>query len=108
MEEASERISLWQRTWDEAYKQFNTTQALTFNISGWVNSYTYRPYAEEEMREWVHASVERILARPGWEDTPAIRSRRVAVFKEDLFGSPGPRLAQGLEQLAALLQTPKV
>jgi iron complex transport system substrate-binding protein len=48
-------------------------------------------------------SVERILARPGWQDTPAIRQRRVAVFKEDLFGRPGPRLAQGLEQLAALL-----
>ncbi|MDQ6674770.1 MAG: cobalamin-binding protein [Chloroflexota bacterium] len=48
-------------------------------------------------------SLERILARPGWQDTPAIRQRRVAVFKEDLFGRPGPRLAQGLEQLAALL-----
>ena len=48
-------------------------------------------------------SVERILGRPGWEDTPAVRQRRVAVFKEDLFGRPGPRLAQGLEQLAALL-----
>jgi iron complex transport system substrate-binding protein len=48
-------------------------------------------------------SVERILARPGWQDTPAIRERRVAVFREDLFGRPGPRLAQGLERLANLL-----
>jgi iron complex transport system substrate-binding protein len=48
-------------------------------------------------------TVERILTRPGWQDTPAIRKGRVAVFKEDLFGRPGPRLAQGLEQLAALL-----
>ena len=48
-------------------------------------------------------TVERIIARPGWQDTPAIRQRRVAVFKEDLFGRPGPRLAQGLEQLEALL-----
>jgi iron complex transport system substrate-binding protein len=48
-------------------------------------------------------TVERILARPGWQDTPAVRQRRVAVFKEDLFGRPGPRLAQGLEELAALL-----
>jgi iron complex transport system substrate-binding protein len=48
-------------------------------------------------------TVERILTRPGWQDTPAVRDRRVAVFKEDLFGRPGPRLAQGLEQLAALL-----
>jgi iron complex transport system substrate-binding protein len=48
-------------------------------------------------------TVDRILARPGWQDTPAFRARRVVVFKEDLFGRPGPRLAQGLERLAALL-----
>jgi iron complex transport system substrate-binding protein len=48
-------------------------------------------------------SVDRILTRPGWQDTPAVRQRRVAVFKEDLFGRPGPRLAHGLEQLAAVL-----
>jgi len=48
-------------------------------------------------------SVERILARPGWQDTPAVRHGRVAVVKEDLFGRPGPRLALGLEQLAGLL-----
>src|SRR6202521_1464410 len=40
-------------------------------------------------------TVERILARPGWQDTPAVRQRRVAVFKEDFFRPAGPRLAQG-------------
>jgi iron complex transport system substrate-binding protein len=49
-------------------------------------------------------TVERILARPGWQATPAFRDKRVAVFKEDLFGRPGPRLAQGLAQLAELLR----
>ncbi|MDQ3808912.1 MAG: cobalamin-binding protein [Chloroflexota bacterium] len=49
------------------------------------------------------APVERILNRPGWSDTPAVRDRRVAVFAEDLFGRPGPRLAEGLERLAAFL-----
>jgi iron complex transport system substrate-binding protein len=48
-------------------------------------------------------SVQRISTRPGWEGTPAIRNGRVAVFAEDLFGRPGPRLAQGLERLARLL-----
>jgi iron complex transport system substrate-binding protein len=48
-------------------------------------------------------SVERILTRPGWQDTPAFRNRRVAVLSEAFFGRPGPRLAQGLEQLATLL-----
>jgi iron complex transport system substrate-binding protein len=48
-------------------------------------------------------TVERILARPGWQGTPAYQTRRVAVLKEDFFGRPGPRLADGLEQLAGLL-----
>jgi iron complex transport system substrate-binding protein len=47
---------------------------------------------------------ERILGRPGWQDTPAVRAGQVAVFAEDLFGRPGPRLADGLEKLAALLE----
>jgi iron complex transport system substrate-binding protein len=48
-------------------------------------------------------TVQRILDRPGWSSTPAVRNRRVAVFAEDLFGRPGPRLADGLERLARLL-----
>jgi len=48
-------------------------------------------------------TVQRILNRPGWETTPAVSSGRVAVFAEDLFGRPGPRLADGLERLAYLL-----
>jgi iron complex transport system substrate-binding protein len=48
-------------------------------------------------------TVERILSRPGWQETPAMRACRAAVFAEALFGRPGPRLAQGLERLAALL-----
>jgi iron complex transport system substrate-binding protein len=48
-------------------------------------------------------SVERVLARPGWQATPAFQHRQVAVLSEAYFGRPGPRLVQGLEQLAALL-----
>jgi iron complex transport system substrate-binding protein len=48
-------------------------------------------------------TVERVLARPGWQATPAFRTRRVAVLSEAFFGRPGPRLAEGLGQLAAVL-----
>jgi iron complex transport system substrate-binding protein len=47
---------------------------------------------------------ERVLARAGWQDTPAMRLGRVFVLAEDLFGRPGPRLADGVEKLASLLQ----
>lgn len=49
-------------------------------------------------------SVEKVLARPGWQTTPAFRDGRVAVVSEAFFGRPGPRLADGLVQLAALLE----
>jgi iron complex transport system substrate-binding protein len=48
-------------------------------------------------------TVARILARPGWEATPAVRHGRAIVFSEALFGRPGPRIALGLEQLARVL-----
>jgi iron complex transport system substrate-binding protein len=48
---------------------------------------------------------ERILTRAGWQDTPAMRSGRVFVLAEDLFGRPGPRLADGVEKLADLLHS---
>jgi iron complex transport system substrate-binding protein len=48
-------------------------------------------------------TVDRILRRPGWSAVRAIESRRVAVLSEAYFGRPGPRLVQGLEQLAAVL-----
>jgi iron complex transport system substrate-binding protein len=48
-------------------------------------------------------SVEKVLSRPGWQASPAIQHRRVAVLSEAYFGRPGPRLIQGLEQLAGVL-----
>ena len=48
-------------------------------------------------------NVERVLRRPGWQRLTAFERGRVAVLSEAYFGRPGPRLVQGLEQLAALL-----
>jgi iron complex transport system substrate-binding protein len=49
-------------------------------------------------------SIEQVMRRPGeWNTTPAFRNRRIAVLSEAYFGRPGPRLAEGLEQLAAIL-----
>jgi iron complex transport system substrate-binding protein len=47
--------------------------------------------------------VERVLRRPGWQAVEAFAERRIAVVSEAYFGRPGPRLAEGLQQLAALL-----
>ena len=87
------------------------------NVYADLNVESARVSAEEAIRRrpevivacWCGArklpSRERLLGRPGWDETPAVRSGRVFVLKEDLFGRPGPRLAEGVEQLAALLET---
>jgi iron complex transport system substrate-binding protein len=47
--------------------------------------------------------VSLVLRRPGWRVVPAFANQRVAVLSEAYFGRPGPRLVEGLDQLAALL-----
>jgi natural product biosynthesis luciferase-like monooxygenase protein len=54
----------WQARWDAAY----ATRAgahdapARFDTSGWLSSYTGEPIAEAAMREWLDATVQRILA----------------------------------------------
>ncbi|MEH2241174.1 amino acid adenylation domain-containing protein [Nostoc sp.] len=57
-----EQISQMQVVADETYRQTSEHQDLKFNIVGWNSSYTGLPIAEEEMREWVNQTVERILS----------------------------------------------
>jgi iron complex transport system substrate-binding protein len=45
-----------------------------------------------------------IRARAGWDRIPAIRENRIAFIQEDLVSRPGPRLVDGLEAAAEILQ----
>ena len=47
--------------------------------------------------------VKLVAQRPGWETIPAVCSARVHAVLEPLYGRPGPRLVEGLEELAELL-----
>lgn len=48
-------------------------------------------------------SVATVRARPGWESIRAVRSGRIHAVNSDLVTRPGPRIAEGLERIAALL-----
>ena len=48
-------------------------------------------------------TAEAIQARPGWETIPAVLSSSIYPFDDNLVSRPGPRLVDGLEQLAKLL-----
>ncbi|MBI5351112.1 MAG: cobalamin-binding protein [Chloroflexi bacterium] len=48
-------------------------------------------------------TVESVLARPGWETIEAVKSKQIFPIDDNLISRPGPRLVDGLEQLAKLL-----
>ena len=45
----------------------------------------------------------KVAQRPGWETLAAIQSGQVFAFNDSLVSRPGPRLVDGLEELAKLL-----
>jgi len=47
---------------------------------------------------------ESVITRPGWETLPAVASNSIYPFDDNLVSRPGPRLVDGLEQLAKLLR----
>jgi amino acid adenylation domain-containing protein/non-ribosomal peptide synthase protein (TIGR01720 family) len=57
-----EQLSQWEHVWEENYSQSTKVQEPTFNIAGWQSSYTGLAIPEEEMREWVDATVNLILS----------------------------------------------
>lgn len=48
-------------------------------------------------------TVESVIARPGWETIEAVKSNNIFPIDDNLISRPGPRLVDGLEQLAKLL-----
>src|SRR5206468_1811640 len=58
----SEQVSQWQVVWDQTYQETDALEDPSFNISGWNSLYTGSPIPADEMREWVDATVERVLA----------------------------------------------
>jgi amino acid adenylation domain-containing protein/non-ribosomal peptide synthase protein (TIGR01720 family) len=57
-----EQVSHWQSLYDQTMAAPSASEDITFNITGWNSSYTGKPIPEEEMREWVDATVSRILS----------------------------------------------
>jgi amino acid adenylation domain-containing protein len=65
-----DRIRLWQRVYEDIiYRGLDTPgpgRSSRFEITGWDSSYTGLPLTEDEMREQVDQTVQRVLARhPG-------------------------------------------
>mgnify|MGYP001106864068 CR=1 FL=1 len=59
---STSQLSLWQKVWDNTYKETTVAEDPKFNIIGWRDSYTGQPIPEKEMRQWLDSTVERILS----------------------------------------------
>ncbi len=49
-------------------------------------------------------TAEQVKARPGWESIQAVQSGQILPIDDNLISRPGPRLVDGLEQLAELIR----
>ncbi|HEU4454452.1 MAG TPA: amino acid adenylation domain-containing protein, partial [Longimicrobium sp.] len=58
------QLSQWETLWDDVYgaREAEEERDETFDTVGWNSSYTGQPIPAAEMREWLDAAVERILA----------------------------------------------
>jgi iron complex transport system substrate-binding protein len=52
---------------------------------------------------WGGITPEDVIARSGWEALSAVQLGRVYTFDDNLVSRPGPRMVDGLEQMARLL-----
>ena len=50
-----------------------------------------------------HATAEKIKARKGWSNIPAVKNGRIYGIDQNLVSRPGPRLVQGLEEFARVI-----
>jgi iron complex transport system substrate-binding protein len=48
-------------------------------------------------------TAEAVKARAGWDAIDAVKNDKIFPFDDNLVSRPGPRLVDGLEQLAKLL-----
>lgn len=47
---------------------------------------------------------EMVASRPGWKEINAVKNGHIELFDDNLVSRPGPRLVEGLEVLAKILQ----
>lgn len=59
---SAKQLSQWHDVWGTTYQQTTVGKDPTLNIIGWNSAHTRKPIPEEEMREWVSRTVDRILS----------------------------------------------
>jgi amino acid adenylation domain-containing protein len=59
----SQHVEAWQTLWENAYTRDTTVvEDPLANTAGWLSSYDGQPIPQEQMREWLDVTIERILS----------------------------------------------
>lgn len=77
----------------EGWKQLSEEKVLERNPDVILNTYGY--YDKE--------ATAKILKRPTWQHVKAIQAKRVQALDSDVVTRPGPRITQGLQEVARAL-----
>ena len=77
----------------EGWPMFTEEDAVALNPDVIITTYGY----------YTPNAVEQVLARPAWKDVPAVKNKRVYDVNSDLVSRPGPRLAEGVEEIAKVV-----
>lgn len=98
---------------DDTFQQLLFDLVAADNIAGDIQGYAQLSLEEIVVRDpqviifgagpFVPTTVESLRARPGWGELQAVQNDQVYGVDTDLLDLPGPRLVEGLEQLARLL-----
>ncbi|MBA4536858.1 ABC transporter substrate-binding protein [Bacillus aquiflavi] len=74
----------------EGWVQLTEEAIIELNPDVIVTTYGY----------YVDNPAEQVLSREGWKDVPAVKNQQVVDVHADIVNRSGPRLAEGVEQLA--------
>ncbi|MBS4206828.1 ABC transporter substrate-binding protein [Bacillus sp. FJAT-50079] len=74
---------------EEGWPQMNEEAIIALNPDVIVLTYGY-----------VENAVDQVLERAGWEDVTAVKEKQVYEVNEDLVSRSGPRVVEGVEELA--------
>jgi iron complex transport system substrate-binding protein len=77
----------------EGWPMFTEEDAVALNPDVIITTYGY----------YTPNAVEQVLARPSWKEVPAVKNKRVYDVNSDLVSRPGPRLVEGVEEIAKVV-----
>jgi iron complex transport system substrate-binding protein len=90
IDEAIEMLGAKNAVEQEGWPLITEEAAISYNPDVIITTYGY----------YVDNAIEQVLSREGWQDVKAVKNKAVYDVQSDLLSRPGPRIIEGVEELA--------